>query len=171
MSDRSGGDDGPVDADALDLPPGSVAAIELGLAHEVRTIDTPVSSAAEAADAIGVPAERLAKTLVVRRGDDDFVLVLVPGPASLDWPKLRTHLGVSRLSLPDAEVALEATGYERGTITPLGSRHPWPVLVDAALAGGGPVALGSGRRGASIVVDAAALVAALSAEVTDLTGS
>jgi Cys-tRNA(Pro)/Cys-tRNA(Cys) deacylase len=82
-----------------------------------------------------VPVERLLKTLVVRRGDDDYLFVLVPGPRQLDWPKLRAHLGVSRLSLPDADVAREVTGYERGTITPFGARHAWPVLADATIPG------------------------------------
>ena len=48
----------------------------------------------------------------------------VPGDRVISWPKLRALLGVSRLSMPDAEVARQATGYERGTITPLGSVRP-----------------------------------------------
>jgi Cys-tRNA(Pro)/Cys-tRNA(Cys) deacylase len=152
----------------LDLPPGSLAAAALGLAHEVHTIGR-VGSAAEAADALGIAPEALVKTLVVRRADDDFVFVLVPGPASIDWPKLRAHLGVSRLSLPDADLAREATGYERGTITPLGSSTPWPVIADARIAGAGQVAIGSGRHGASVVVDADALLTTVDAEVVDVT--
>ena len=42
---------------------------------------------------------------MIRRGADDYVFVLVPGGRQIDWPKLRAHLGVSRLSLPDAEEA------------------------------------------------------------------
>ena len=70
------------------------------------------------------------KTLVVRRGDDDFLLVLVPGDRGISWPKLRALLGVSRLSMPDAETARAATGYERGTITPFGAHRDWPVVAD-----------------------------------------
>lgn len=152
----------------LDLPPGSVAAAGLGLRHEVHTIGR-VRSAEEAAEALGIAAEALVKTLVVRRAEDDHVFVLIPGPSSLDWPKLRAHLGVSRLSLPDAEQARAATGYERGTITPLGATTAWPVVADAAIAGAGQVALGSGRHGAFVVVDADTLLHALDAEVVDVT--
>ena len=63
----------------------------------------------------------------MRRGDDDFLLVLVPGDREISWPKLRALLGVSRLSMPSADVAREATGYERGTITPFGSTTAWPI--------------------------------------------
>jgi prolyl-tRNA editing enzyme YbaK/EbsC (Cys-tRNA(Pro) deacylase) len=88
-----------------------------------------VTSVEEAAQACGVRPEQVVKTLVVRRGEDDYVLVLVPGDRSLSWPKLRALLGVSRISLPDAEEALAATGYARGTITPTiassAGRSPW----------------------------------------------
>ena len=52
-------------------------------------------------------------------------------PPWLDGPKLRSHLGVKRLSLPSAAEARGATGYERGTITPFGATHAWPVIADA----------------------------------------
>lgn len=149
-------------------PPGAVAAARLGLAHEVRS-SGGARSAEEAAANLGVAPEHLLKTLVVRRGDDDHVLVLVPGPLALDWPKLRAHLGVSRLSLPDADAAREATGYERGAITPLGAARPWPVLADASIPGAGLVTIGSGRHGEAIVADADALLSALDAEVADVT--
>ncbi len=151
-----------------DLPPGAVAADELDLPHELRSVDG-VRSAEEAAAATGVAAEQLLKTLVVRRGEDDHVFVLVPGPRSIDWPKLRAHLGVSRLSMPDADAARESTGYERGTITPLGASRAWPVIADASIPGTGTVTIGSGRRGTALLTDADALIAALDAEVADVT--
>ena len=55
--------------------------------------------------------------------DDDYLFVLVPGIATISWPKLRALLGVSRLSMPDAATALAATGYERGTITAVRLHH------------------------------------------------
>ncbi|MEX1178282.1 MAG: YbaK/EbsC family protein [Nitriliruptor sp.] len=151
-----------------DPPPGAVAADALGLTYEVRSTEG-VRSAEEAAAATGVAPEQLLKTLVIRRAEDDLVFVLVPGPRSIDWPKLRSHLGVSRLSMPDAEVARDATGYERGTITPLGSTRPWPVIADASIPGTGTVTIGSGRRGAALLTDADQLIAALGAEVADVT--
>jgi Cys-tRNA(Pro)/Cys-tRNA(Cys) deacylase len=147
----------------------AIEAVEaLGLAHEVRVIER-ARSVEEAAERYGVPVDRLLKTLVVRRGDDDYLFVLVPGPRQLDWPKLRAHLGVSRLSLPDADVAREATGYERGTITPFGARHAWPVLADAAVPGDTPVTIGAGAHGVSLRLAADDLLAALDAEVADIT--
>ena len=53
--------------------------------------------------------------------------MLVPGGRRFDWPKVRAHLGVKRLSLPDADEAHRVTGYERGAITPFGASRAWPV--------------------------------------------
>ena len=69
--------------------------------------------------------------------------------------------------MPSADVALAVTGYVRGTITPLGSTHAWPVVADASLSG--PVSLGGGAHGVALTVDAGALVAALGATVEDVT--
>jgi Cys-tRNA(Pro)/Cys-tRNA(Cys) deacylase len=89
--------------------PALAAAETIGLAHRVIR-HGPVRSLAEAAQARGVAPADVVKTLVVRRGEDDFLFVLVPGNRVISWPKLRELLGVSRLSMPDAEVARQATG-------------------------------------------------------------
>ncbi len=145
----------------------AVAAAEsLGLTYVV-TRHGPVRSLEEAAAARGVPPSAVVKTLVVRVSDEDFRFVLVPGDREIAWPKLRGLLGVNRLSMPSADVALAVTGYVRGTITPLGSTHAWPVVADASLSG--PVSLGGGAHGVALTVDAGALVTALGATVEDVT--
>ena len=113
----------------------AAAAIEAtGIAHTV-TRHGRVGSLAEAAAARGVQPGDIIKTLVVRRAEDDYLFVLVPGDREISWPKLRALLGVNRLSMPDAAVAKEVTGYERGTITPFGSTRAWPVVADATVPG------------------------------------
>ena len=95
------------------------------------------------------------------------LFVLVPGGREISWKKLRAHLGVNRMTMPDAAGALDVTGYERGTITPFGSRTALPVIADETLQG--TVSIGAGTHGAGATVDAAALVAALDATVADVT--
>ena len=127
------------------------------------------SSLAEAAALRGVEPRDIIKTLVVRRASDDFVFVLVPGDREISWPKLRAALGVNRLSLPDAATAFGATGYERGTITPFGSSVAWPVVADASVAGR-LISLGAGEHGATVLLEADAALAALGAQVMDISG-
>lgn len=139
---------------------------EAGLAYRV-TRHRPVRSLAEAAAARGVDPADVIKTLVVRRGDGDFLFVLVPGDRTISWPKLRKLLGVSRLSMPDAQAARAATGYERGTITPFGSLHPWPVIADARMAGR-QITLGAGEHGSAIALAADDALAVLNARIADI---
>jgi Cys-tRNA(Pro)/Cys-tRNA(Cys) deacylase len=140
------------------------------LTHTV-VVTQPATSAEESARFQNVPVARLLKSLVVRRGDDDYVFVLVPGDRQIDWKKLRKHLGVSRLSLPDRDEAKRVTGYDPGTITPFGSSKPWPVVLDASAATSGIVTLGAGERGVNIHVDALDLKRYLDAETGDVTKS
>jgi prolyl-tRNA editing enzyme YbaK/EbsC (Cys-tRNA(Pro) deacylase) len=145
--------------------PGGQAADELDLQYrEIRY--GKVSSVEEAAAARGVPVAAVVKSLLVRRGEDDHLLVLVPGDRSISWPKLRALLGVSRLSMPDADTAFAVTGYRRGTISPLGL--DLPVVVDELLVGN-DITLGSGEPGVAIAVTADELIAAYSAIVADVT--
>jgi Cys-tRNA(Pro)/Cys-tRNA(Cys) deacylase len=138
------------------------------VAHQiVRT--GQANSAEESASMQGIPLEALLRTIVVRRGEDDYLFVLVPAGRRFDWPKLRAHLGVSRLSLPDADEAQRVTGYVRYTITPFGSTTAWPVLADASIVGQPVVAIGGGARGVNLHLAPADLVAALDAEVVDVT--
>ena len=126
-------------------------------------------SAEESAALQGIPLGALLRTIVVRRGEDDFIFVLVPGGRRFDWPKVRAHLGVKRLSLPDAEEAHAVTGYERGAITPFGASRAWPVIVDASIAGLDRVAIGGGAHGVNLHLAPADLIAALAAQVVDVT--
>jgi Cys-tRNA(Pro)/Cys-tRNA(Cys) deacylase len=137
-----------------------------GLDHEVLS-HGPVRSLVEAAEVRGVEPADVVKTLVVRRGEDDHLLVLVPGLRTISWPRLRALLGVSRLSMPDAAVAKAATGYARGTITPFGTSRAWPVVADERVRGR-RITLGAGEHGLAVALDADAALAALSATVADI---
>ena len=97
------------------------------------------------------------------------MFVLVPGGRQIDWPKLRSHLGVSRLSLPDADEAKAATGYERGTITPFGSSTAWPVIADATIARLDRVAIVGGGHGVNLHLAGADLIGFLDADAADVT--
>ncbi|WP_214467441.1 aminoacyl-tRNA deacylase [Microbacterium flavescens] len=142
------------------------AAAARGLDIEIR--ERPVAnSLAEAAEILGIAPAGIVKTLVVKRSDDTYLFALVPGDRAISWPKLRAVVGVNKLQLPDPQRALEATGYERGTIVPIGSAHDWPVYADEQMVGQ-RVAMGAGAHGYSLFVDADDLIAAYGATVADI---
>lgn len=142
------------------------AADGLGLSYAV-TRHGPVRSLAEAAAARGLEPRQVVKTMVVRVSEGDYRFVLVPGDREIAWPKLRALLGVNRLSMPPADQAQAITGYARGTITPLGSLRPLPVIADAGVEG--TVSIGGGDHGVAFTVEAADLLDVLGAEVADVT--
>ena len=148
--------------------PATLAVRAAGVPHRVVRIE-PARSAEEAAERQGIPLAALLRTIVVRRGEDDYFFVLVPAGRRFDWPKLRAHLGVTRLSLPDADEARNVTGYVRYTITPFGSARAWPVIADASVMGLPLVAIGGGAHGVNLHLAPGDLVAALRAEVVDVT--
>lgn len=142
------------------------AAAALGL--DVRVRERPAAgSLPEAAALLGIEPADVVKSLVVRLPDRSHVFVLVDGTSTIAWPRLRALLGVNKMSMPSAADALAATGYERGTITPLGSEPTWPVVVDTRLRGR-TVAMGAGVHGWSAFVAVDDLVRALDATVADV---
>src|SRR5262245_56486932 len=150
-----------------DETPAIEAIRSLGVAHRVVRTE-PANSAEESAQMQGIPLEALLRTIVVRRGEDDYLFVLVPAGRRFDWPKLRAHLGVSRMSLPDADEAHRVTGYVRYTITPFGSTRAWPVIADASAMSEPVVAIGGGARGVNLHLTPDDLVRVLNADVVDV---
>ena len=141
-----------------------------GLAVEI--VERPgAGSLEEAAGLLGIQPADIVKTLVVRRKAPlpaTYLFALVPGDRQVSWPKLRALVGANKLALPEEALAIEATGYGRGTITPLGSTTAWPVYADASMTGR-RIAMGAGEHGYSAFVDADALTASFGAMVADFT--
>ena len=156
--------------DVAHLPEGVrrmlTAAVGRGLAVEVRP-RPPADSLEAPAAVLGLTPADIAKTLVLRRSGDNYLYAVIAGDTQIAWPRLRSVVGVNKMSLPDAAAALGATGYERGTITPIGAAGDWPVYVDTGLVGR-RVAMGSGAHGYSAFVAIDDLVRAYGATVADI---
>jgi Cys-tRNA(Pro)/Cys-tRNA(Cys) deacylase len=142
------------------------AAAERGFAVEL--VERPAAQSLEgAAELLGIHPSSIVKSLVVKKHGGTFLFALIPGGRQISWPKLRALVSVNKLSMPPADVALEATGYERGTITPLGSSTEWPIYADETIVGK-RVALGAGAHGYSAFVEADDLIRAYGATVADI---
>ena len=152
-----------------DPSPAEQDAAARGIAIEV--VERPAAnSLQEAAAAQGINPADIVKTLVVKRHDGDYLLALIPGDRQIDWAKLRAVVGVNKLRLPDAEDALAATGYARGTITPFGAQGNWPVYADASVVGR-RISMGAGASGRSLWVEADDLIRGFGATVADISKS
>ncbi|HEY5629950.1 MAG TPA: aminoacyl-tRNA deacylase [Candidatus Limnocylindrales bacterium] len=114
--------------------------------------------ALEAVEALGIEAGRVFKTIVVAC-DSRLGLAVVPADAEVDLKAAADALGGRKAVIADAAEAERATGYVLGGISPLGTRRPLPVVVDASAASHPTIHVSAGRRGLEIELSAGDLVA------------
>lgn len=103
----------------------------------------------EAADALGVPYERIFKTLVAEV-DGEPAVAVVPVSGRLDLKALASALGGKRAAMAEAARVERLTGYVVGGISPLGQRRALPTVVDASALDFETVYFSAGRRGLQI---------------------
>jgi Cys-tRNA(Pro)/Cys-tRNA(Cys) deacylase len=121
----------------------------------------------EAADALGIPPERVFKTLVASV-DGGLAVGIVPVAGSLDLKSLAAAVGGKRATLADPAAAERSTGYVLGGISPLGQRKHLRTVLDASAADHPTVFVSAGRRGLEIELtptDLAHLTAAILAPI------
>jgi Cys-tRNA(Pro)/Cys-tRNA(Cys) deacylase len=95
----------------------------------------------EAAEKLGLPPERVFKTLVVAV-DGGHVFALVPVAARLD-----TRAVGKRARMADPADVQRVTGYVKGGTSVLGGRRSLPVLLDVSALEHEAIILNAGRRG------------------------
>jgi prolyl-tRNA editing enzyme YbaK/EbsC (Cys-tRNA(Pro) deacylase) len=132
-----------------------------GVPYRLFRHTTRPTSLEQAALERGQLPDQVIRSILFRLSDQDFVMVLAPGPAQISWPKLRVYLGVKRISLAKPEEVLTVTGYAIGTVSPFGILHPLRLLADKSLAFLSEVSIGSGEHGVAIVMNRADLMTAL----------
>src|SRR5580700_3905423 len=118
----------------------------------------------EASQALGVPPDRVFKTLIADV-DGQLTVGVVPVAGSLDLKALAAAVGGKRAAMADPAAAERATGYVTGGITALGLRKPLRVVVDASALSHDTVFCSAGQRGLEIELAPADLVASAGASV------
>ncbi|MGH8914581.1 MAG: Cys-tRNA(Pro) deacylase [Acidimicrobiia bacterium] len=109
------------------------------------------------AAAIGMPGNRVFKTLVAEV-DGDPVLAVIPVERRLSTKKLARAVGGKRCSLASPETAERVTGYVTGGISPFGPRHKLRLILDRSAAGFETIAVSGGQRGIQLELSPEVLV-------------
>lgn len=141
--------------------PATVAATRAGVAfatHAYAHDPSAPSYGEEAAEALGVAAEQVFKTLVADV-DGTLTVAVVPVSGSLDLKALAAAVGGKRATMADPAAAERTTGYVRGGISPLGQRKRLPTVLDDSASAYPTVCVSAGRRGLEIELSPADLVA------------
>jgi Cys-tRNA(Pro)/Cys-tRNA(Cys) deacylase len=121
----------------------------------------------EASEALGVPPERVFKTLVAAV-DGSLAVGVVPAGRQLDLKALAAAVGGKKAVLAEVAAAERATGYVAGGISPVGQKRRLPVVIDASALVLGTMFCSAGRRGLEIEIAPADLVKAAGATVAPI---
>ncbi len=140
---------------------------ELGISYRLHVHSTPLRSLEQAASERGLVPDQIVRSLVFRLENDKYILVLMPGPGKVDWPKLRHHLGVSRITTAEADEVLEVTGYPTGAVSPFGLPEPLRILADRRIQDHETISIGAGIRNAGIILQRDDLLEAIDPELGD----
>jgi Cys-tRNA(Pro)/Cys-tRNA(Cys) deacylase len=111
----------------------------------------------EAADALGLPYERIFKTLVAEV-ESGLAVAVVPVSGKLDLKALAAALGGKRAAMADAAKVERTTGYVVGGISPLGQRKRLPTVVDSSALEFATIYFSAGKRGLQIETAPANLI-------------
>lgn len=134
--------------------------------HDPRNHDFGAEAVAALTGA-DVAAEQILKTLVLTLPSGLAVAVL-PVPAKLSLKAAAAALGAPRATMADPAAAQRSSGYVLGGISPLGQRKALPTVLDSSAAGYDRVLCSAGKRGLSIAVRPADLIALTAAVLADI---
>lgn len=137
------------------MTPALPALVELdsrGIHYRVFQHAGEVHSLDQAALERGQQPEQVVRSILFRLAQDEYLMVLMPGPRQISWKALRRLLNQNRLTMATDEELLAVTGYQHGTVNPFGLPRVLRVLADRALFSLAEVSLGSGQRGTAILI-------------------
>jgi Cys-tRNA(Pro)/Cys-tRNA(Cys) deacylase len=126
----------------------------LKVPHEIREyhVDPDDLSAGSVAAKIGLPAEQVFKTLVVKGDRTGVCLAVIPGDRELDLRALAKLTGDRRVELAPLKEVQPLTGYIRGGVTALAGKKEYPVYVDETAILFDVISISAGLRGAQILL-------------------
>ncbi|MER7768865.1 Cys-tRNA(Pro) deacylase [Kitasatospora sp. NPDC096140] len=141
--------------------PATVALEAAAVPFTVHAYDHDPAAASyggEAAEVLGVAAERVFKTLVADV-DGTLTVGVVPVAGQLDLKALASAVGGKRAAMADPAAAERSSGYVRGGISPLGQRRPLRTVIDASALAHATVYVSAGRRGLEVELAPTDLIA------------
>jgi Cys-tRNA(Pro)/Cys-tRNA(Cys) deacylase len=132
--------------------------------HEYEHDPRSASYGVEASEALGVPPERVFKTLVAAV-DGALAVGVVPVHRQLDLKALAAAVGGKKAVMAEVAAAERATGYVAGGISPVGQKKRLPVVIDSSALELPTMFCSAGRRGLEIEITPADLVKAAGARL------
>lgn len=104
----------------------------------------------EAAEKLGIPAERVFKTLVVSLDGKELAVSVIPVSSMLSLKRIAKAFGAKKAAMATKTDVERSTGYVLGGVSPLGQKRRLRTVIDISAAGYSTVYVSAGRRGLEI---------------------
>jgi Cys-tRNA(Pro)/Cys-tRNA(Cys) deacylase len=122
----------------------------------------------EAAEKMGIAAEKVFKTLVVQVDGKSLVGAVLPVASMLSMKLIAKAAGAKKAAMADKAVVERSTGYVLGGVSPLGQKKRIPTIIDSSAEDFSTIYVSGGRRGLQIELSATDLAGAIGAVFADI---
>jgi len=136
--------------------------------HEYTHDEAAESYGLEAAEKLGIPAERVFKTLVVMLDSKELAVGVLPVSAMLSMKLIAKALGAKKAVMADKLDVARSTGYVLGGVSPLGQKKRLKTAIDSSAKNHSTIYVSAGRRGLEIELSPDDLVKLTSGVLTEL---
>jgi len=118
--------------------------------HEYTHEDSSESYGLEAAEKLGVPEERIFKTLVVNIDNRELVVGIIPVLSKLSMKLIAKTLGAKKATMANKTDVERSTGYILGGVSPLGQKKALKTIINLSAKNHETIFVSAGRRGLEI---------------------
>ncbi len=122
----------------------------------------------EIADRLGLPREKVFKTLVTVGSSKNYYVFVIPVAAELDLKKAARSVGEKSVEMIPVKEINRVTGYIRGGCTAIGMKKQYETRIDQAALKQPDMIVSGGRLGSQIELAPEDLAKAAKAEFADL---
>ncbi len=143
--------------------------LKLPYSHYTYECETFVDGI-QVADLLGLPHEKVYKTLVTRGNDGNYYVFVLPIEAELDLKKAARAVGAKSVAMIPVKDINQVTGYIRGGCTALGMKKQYRTVIDESARRQPSIIVSGGRIGSQIELEPEHLRQASGAEFADVTG-
>jgi Cys-tRNA(Pro)/Cys-tRNA(Cys) deacylase len=138
--------------------------------HEYQHSSSCDSYGREAAEKLGLPEERVFKTLVVHLDGERLVVGIIPVTSMLNMKQIARAAKAKKAVMADKMLVVKATGYVLGGVSPLGQKKKLPTFIDSSAANFPTIYVSAGRRGLDMELRSEDLIELTDGCYTDLCG-
>ncbi len=143
---------------------------QAGIDFEVREYSLAMDefTAERVADLVGMPSDQVFKTLVAVGERNGPCFAVIPANTELDLKQLAAAHGERKIRLASLKEVLPLTGYQRGAVTAIGAKKPFPVYLDEVAELFDEIAVSAGANGVQVLLKTASYISLTEAGIASL---